>query len=127
MSLPSEIRDFISRYLPTTVHLDMLLLLASDEQRAWTSDDTASMSGRQRTLAAKALEELGNHSLADKSQRDGRSVYRFAPATQAQRICVRVVQEMSQHHPVTLIRAISDATAWRPASLSRPNEDEPSQ
>ena len=78
------------------------------------------MSGRQMTLTAKALEELRDHSLADRSDQDDRLAYRFAAATHEQRVQVRILQVLSRHHPVTVIRAIGEATSWRPAASDNP-------
>jgi hypothetical protein len=105
-ALPSDIRNLVARFIPSMVHLDVLLLLARDEQRAWMVGEAAgALQGEQRAYQ-RALDDLVGAGLAGRDDSGGVVTYRLAPASDSLRQVVTTILMMHEQRPVTLIRAV---------------------
>ena len=96
------VREFIARYVPSIDHLDALLLLARDESRAWTSQESADALQSSLASCEKAFDDLVRFGLAEFN----RSAYRYRPASDALRVAIARLQDLNREQPVSLIREI---------------------
>ena len=80
--IPADVRDFVSRYLPTLEHLEVLMLLQRTAARFWSPPEVAGELRIADPTAADVLEGLASDNFLDiKISND--VLYRFNPATPA--------------------------------------------
>lgn len=61
--LPREISDFISIYINSVGHLEVLLLLSDDPKRGWTAEDVSQELRSNENYANAQLKELTQNGL----------------------------------------------------------------
>jgi len=110
--LPQDVRDLLAHHLSTMEHVEVLLALAGDEERAWSAGDIAALTHTTPASVTARLEELVAGRFASSAPSAAGATYRYAPGTPEMRRAVASLEEMYRTKPVTLIKAIYE----RPAS-----------
>jgi hypothetical protein len=80
ITIPTDIRNFLARYVPTVDHLDILILLHSDVGRRWSVSEVASALRVPQPIAQRALEHFETDDFLDVTTADAVR-YRFNPAS----------------------------------------------
>lgn len=107
-AIPASVRELLARHLPSIDHVELLLLFARDDTRAWRAADAATSVHAQLELVRARLHELVDASLLAFEPES--STYRYA-ARRALRESVAQLSVLYDQRPVTLIRAIYDRAA----------------
>lgn len=74
--VPAELRTFISEHIGSIVQLELLLLLAADPQKSWSSDEAAKVLYVSPTAAFGLLEGMRARGLLEALQQER---FRFVP------------------------------------------------
>jgi hypothetical protein len=82
---------FLRSCVPSPVHMDILLTLASDDTRWWSAEQAAEALGRSPAVVSEALELLAGRNLLDVKIGTALS-YRFSPLHDTAR---RAVEELA--------------------------------
>ena len=125
---PTELRDLVARYVPSMLHLDLLLLLRGGETRSWTADAAAHALQIETRPCAETLDDIRMMQLALREDVGDGPTYRFHPANPDLAAIVTSLVTVYERQPVTLIRAIyeSSSGAQRFADAFRlRNKEEP--
>jgi hypothetical protein len=81
-NIPTEIREFVARFLPSVEHLETFIVLQRNTARSWSPVEIAAELGIAESAAADVLERLASDNfLAVTISND--ILYRFNPATKA--------------------------------------------
>lgn len=81
-NIPTEIREFVARFLPSVEHLETFIVLQRNTARSWSPVEIAAELGIAESAAADVLERLASDNfLAVRISND--ILYRFNPATKA--------------------------------------------
>lgn len=102
--LPPELLDLIAFCLPSMEHVEVLLLLRADPERAWTSDEVAGQLKIDRRSSARCLEELHRNALLGAV--GDPTVYRFAPRSEPLARASALLLDAYQRTPVLLVKAL---------------------
>jgi hypothetical protein len=100
--LPDEQKAFIARHIETLAHLDVLLFLCSQSEKAWSAGDvTRELRGTQESVV-RWLNHLETTGLV---ARDG-ELFRFHPASPEHANQVKALQQVYMDRPVLVIEHI---------------------
>ncbi len=113
--LPAEVLDLIANHLESVDQAELLLLLARDDERAWTVDEAAHELRQDAPDSLSLANKLAGSGLLDSSAGPRGVVFRYAPRTPALRYAVESLKKAYDTRPVTLVKAIYD----RPPSAVR--------
>jgi hypothetical protein len=80
--VPKDIREFITRYLPSVEHLETFIVLQRNTTRSWNAVDVSSELRIPESTAADVLERLASDNFLD-VKISNEILYRFNPATAA--------------------------------------------
>lgn len=112
--IPPAVRDLIDRCLSSMEHVELILWLAADRDRAADADAAAAQLHTTPDVAAKRLAELEQAGLLARDSA-GKKPFRYAPKSVELREAVNELGTMYNQRPVTLVRSIYE----RPASPVR--------
>ena len=115
LEVPFELRQLISRHLESMEQVEILVLLARIESRAWNVSDVASELRWSQRGAQQCLEELARGPLVRRvGSGPGGGTYEYAP-TPADRESVATLMRLYDTRPLLLGRLIYD----RPPTVAR--------
>lgn len=109
-----ELRQLISQHLETMEQVEVLLLLARNEPRAWSVDDVASELRWSQRGAQQCLEELARGRLVRRVGSGAGATYEYAP-TPPDRESITTLMRLYDTRPLLLGRLIYD----RPPTVAR--------
>jgi len=101
----------VARYVPSMLHLDLLLLLRRDDTRSWTADAAALALQVETRPCAVALDDIRTMQLALREDGGDAPTYRFHPANPDLAAIVTSLVRVYERQPVTLIRAIYEMSS----------------
>ena len=117
--LPSGVRRLLAGPIQSMEHLELLLLLARTEPRAWTAVDAASNLRCDATQTAARMRTLVDAGFVVETEPDGEAPqYAFGPTGKTTRADVQVLLEMYTARPVTLVRAVYDRRRYIADSIA---------
>ena len=102
-SLGPEIQDFLSRYVQSVGHLEVLLLLFKRKERAWSPSETSDELRSSLFYAEEQLRELTSLGLLAK---DEKGSYKFEPKDPLASRTMPKLADLYQNRRTTLIDAI---------------------
>lgn len=119
LEISYELRQLAARHLESMEHVEVLVLLARDDARDWTTPELASELRWEALLAQRCLDDLVAARLLTRARGAERGaerggVYRYAPNA-ADREAVRALMHLYDTRPLMLGRLIYD----RPPTVAR--------
>jgi hypothetical protein len=103
--LPIEVRRLIAGPIESIEHLELLLLLARTEPRAWAADEASAEARLDPKFTERRLRDLVAAGLA--TEEAGRPPrFAYSPSRPSLRHDVGLLQQMYDSRPVTLVRAV---------------------
>ena len=102
-SLGPEIKNFISRYVQSIGHLEVLLLLFKRKERAWSPSETSDELRSSLFYAEEQLRELASLGLLTKGANGS---FKFEPQDSAAERVMPKLADLYQNRRTTLIDAI---------------------
>ena len=113
--VPFELRQLIAQRLESMEQVEVLVLLARNEPRAWTAAETAAELRWPQRIAAACLDELTRGTLLRRvGSGAGGGTYEYAP-TAEDRESVAALVRLYETRPLMLGRLIYD----RPPNVAR--------
>lgn len=104
LDLPPAVLELINRYLPSHDHVEVLLRLAAEPDRRFTSDALLAELRVSRLVLETCLADLESAGLVGRDPSDG--MWRYSPRFDALREGVKELAVAYNERPVTLVRAI---------------------
>lgn len=80
--IPSEVRDFVARFLPSVEHLETFMVLQRNSTKSWSAPDLSAELRIPQSTAEDVLERLASDNFLD-VKISNEILYRFNPATAA--------------------------------------------
>ena len=115
LEVPYELRQLISKHLESMEQVEVLLLLARSEPRAWSASEVASELRWPLRGAQQCLEDLARAPLVRRvGSGAGGGTYEYAP-TPSDRESITTLMRLYDTRPLMLGRLIYD----RPPSVAR--------
>lgn len=102
---PQHLKQFIAQQIRSVSQLEMLLLVRSDRERSWTSEELGRALYLAAEMCAQQLEELEAGGLV-KAAANSERRYSYAPADAVIDRTVGELAEMYQQRRVSVITAI---------------------
>jgi hypothetical protein len=82
LRVPKDIREFVTRFLPSVEHLETFIALQGNTTKSWSPTDIAAELRIHESTAADVLEQLASDNFLD-VKISNEILYRFNPATAA--------------------------------------------
>ena len=103
-ALPSNLHEFITRYVSSLEQLEILLLVSRSEDTAWTVQSVYDVVLSNKSSVERWLDELARFGFVTKTQGDVSS-YRFS-APDATAALIKDLGQLYKTKPVRVIEAI---------------------
>jgi hypothetical protein len=104
--IPEPVRRFVDECIESAGLLEVLLLLHSDPDRAWTPSAVSREVRGERGWAEVQLEYLRTHDLLAAERGRGEAAYRYSPSRPELDVVVGQLREAFETRRVTVIRLI---------------------
>jgi predicted transcriptional regulator len=108
--ITAELREFIVHTFPSVPHLEALLLLRR-EPRVQTVETMSARLYIDARAAARVLDDLVETGVAAREAADARTVYRYAPRSEAQARLVEQLDGVYAHALLAVTRLIHERSA----------------
>jgi hypothetical protein len=107
--IPSRVRDFVARYLPSVEHLETFIVLQRNTTRSWSASDLSAGLRIPQSAADDVLERLASDNFLD-VKISNEILYRFNPATAALETGSAMCADFYQHQRIAMINLVMTAT-----------------
>src|SRR6185295_6790519 len=102
--IPPAVLQFILKRIDTVAELETLLIMSSDESRAWSAEDIANRIYAASTSAAAVLHALQRQNLVKAD--DAGTHFRFSPSSEEERQTISQTASAYRKHLVAIATLI---------------------
>jgi hypothetical protein len=107
--IPTDVKDFVARFLPSVEHLESFIVLQRNTTRSWSASDLSAELRIPQSAADDVLERLASDNFLD-VKISNEILYRFNPATAALEAASELCADFYQRERIAMINLVMSAT-----------------